>query len=572
MSVRSVEVRRVSSRVVLAVGVLVLAAMALVGQAGPAAAATAVQPPVPAGGVVRVSGGGGPSSTVWGNLTITRPAAPGWAVAFPCGQPRPLASNVNYQAGKTAANFVAVQTDAGGSFCVYTSAAAHVVFDQVAASTVLPATPPRRTLDTREAQFGGAPVVQGEVVSVVTGGAPFATVWGNLTVTQPAGSGFAVAFPCDGPRPLSSNINFTAGRTVANFVAVRTDAAGVFCVYTAATAHVVFDQVATSSVLPAGTPQRKVDTRQVAHGAAPIPAQGVLRIGSGGGAGSTVWGNLTITRPTGAGFAVAYPCDQPRPLASNVNFGSGETVANLVASRVDAAGDFCVYTTTAAHVVFDQVAASSALPVSTPVRKNDSRVDWTGPDQVVTVRSTTASSTRAQVTLWRRGADGRFAIVRGPVSGWVGELGIGQGQWGVPRTPAGIYTLTQSFGILSDPGTAMPYFKVDWWDWWDGDTTSPTYNQHVRKAWVPGEGSEHLIDFGLPYYYAVAMDYNLEQVPSKGSAFFFHVSSNEPTGGCVSAPLTDFKAILQALEPGRNPVISIGVGGWGTAIVDRANR
>jgi hypothetical protein len=31
-------------------------------------------------------------------------------------------------------------------------------------------------------------------------------------------------------------------------------------------------------------------------------------------------------------------------------------------------------------------------------------------------------------------------------------------------------------------------------------------------------------------------------------------------------------AILQAMDPARAPVITIGVGGWGTFIVDRANR
>ena len=552
-----------------AVVLLAVAGLVLAGPASPAAAATAVQPPVPAGGVVRVTGKGGAYSTVWGNLTITQPAGAGWAVAFGCDQPRPLSSNVNFAAGQTVAAFVAVRTDALGAFCIYTAASAHVVFDQVAASPVLPVAAPVRKLDTRLPQFGASILPDGGVVSVVSGGAPFATVWGNLTITQAVGAGFAVAYPCDGPRPLASNVNYLAGRSVANFVAVRTDAAGVFCIFTSAAAHVVFDQVAASAVLPVGTPVRMVDTREAVFGGAPLPGAGVLRVAAGAAPGATVWGNLTITRPAGGGYAVAFPCDQARPVTSSLNFAQGQTVANFVAVRADARGDICVYTTTAAHVVFDQVAASAVLPVAVPNRVSDSRQHWTGASQVVTVRTATATSTRAQVTLWQRGSNGQFTVVRGPVSGWVGELGVGTGQWGVPRTPQGVFTLTQSFGILANPGTRMPYFKVDELDWWDGDTTSPTYNQHVRKSYVPGAGSEHLIDFGLPYYYAVAMDYNLEQIPSKGSAFFFHVSSNEPTGGCVSAPLTDFRAMLQAMDPNQNPVISIGVGGWGTALVDR---
>ena len=120
-----------------AVVLLAVAGLVLAGPASPAAAATAVQPPVPAGGVVRVTGKGGAYSTVWGNLTITQPAGAGWAVAFGCDQPRPLSSNVNFAAGQTVAAFVAVRTDALGAFCIYTAASAHVVFDQVAASPVL---------------------------------------------------------------------------------------------------------------------------------------------------------------------------------------------------------------------------------------------------------------------------------------------------------------------------------------------------------------------------------------------------------------------------------------------------
>ncbi len=44
--------------------------------------------------------------------------------------------------------------------------------------------------------------------------------------------------------------------------------------------------------------------------------------------------NVTVTEPDTDGFITVYPCDKPRPVASNLNFTKGETIANLVVSRI----------------------------------------------------------------------------------------------------------------------------------------------------------------------------------------------------------------------------------------------
>ena len=41
--------------------------------------------------------------------------------------------------------------------------------------------------------------------------------------------------------------------------------------------------------------------------------------------------NITAANPDATGYITAYPCDQPRPNASNLNFFAGQTVANMVA-------------------------------------------------------------------------------------------------------------------------------------------------------------------------------------------------------------------------------------------------
>lgn len=223
-------------------------------------------------------------------------------------------------------------------------------------------------------------------------------------------------------------------------------------------------------------------------------------------------------------------------------------------------------------VEVDRHATSPTISPARTVRKLDTRTDWAGASQLVTVTVATKTSTRATVAYWERGTDGKFRTIRSTSQGWVGELGIGQGQWGVPRIPEGIYRLTETFGILPDPGTRMPYFQVDSYDWWDGDPGSPTYNTHVREPWVPGAGSERLINFGAAYHYAAAFDYNTERDPAKGSAFFFHVSTNEPTGGCISAPAADVAAILRAADPAKSPVIIVAEGPSGTALADRTRK
>ena len=48
--------------------------------------------------------------------------------------------------------------------------------------------------------------------------------------------------------------------------------------------------------------------------------------------------NVTVTEPVSAGYLTAWPHADPRPLASNLNFAAGQTVANLVMVKVGPTG------------------------------------------------------------------------------------------------------------------------------------------------------------------------------------------------------------------------------------------
>lgn len=82
---------------------------------------------------------------------------------------------------------------------------------------------------------------------------------------------------------------------------------------------------------------RILDTRNGTGGVTGPVASGhtvVVQVtGVGGipsaGVGAVVF-NLTVTQPSAAGYVTAYPDGVSRPLASNINFAAGETIANRV--------------------------------------------------------------------------------------------------------------------------------------------------------------------------------------------------------------------------------------------------
>lgn len=180
--------------------------------------------------------------------------------------------------------------------------------------------------------------------------------------------------------------------------------------------------------------------------------------------------------------------------------------------------------------------------------------------QLITVNTASGSATTGSLSAWDRAADGTWNRVFGPVLAWVGRNGVGAAAEGTSITPSGTFPLTEAFGRLDNPGTAMPYFKADRNDWWDENSASPSYNLHVRQPNSPGAASENLFNTGASYDYAVNIGYNLGRVPNAGSGIFLHVTHNSPTAGCVAIDKTVLAAIMRWLDPARNPTIDIRVG------------
>ena len=122
----------------------------------------------------------------------------------------------------------------------------------------------------------------------------------------------------------------------------------------------------------------------------------------------------------------------------------------------------------------------------------------------------------------------------------VGANGIGKTVEDDKKTPRGTYDLTMAFGILSDPGTELPYTKLTQYDYWCCTIDSPYYNQLVNTRaidYAPTATDEQLKSAKGYYNYAIVLNYNADCVPGKGSAIFLHCSgSRESTAGCIAIP------------------------------------
>ena len=255
-----------------------------VGTCVPSPCATLGNAGVPETIDVAVAGAGGvPASgaaAVVLNATVTNPSTPSVLTVFPSDVAQPTASNLNYTAAQTVPNLVTVKLGGDGKVKLNNAfGSVDVIFDvvgwyaqagSVAGTRFTPLTP-ARILDTRPAPdntgncdagtfvhmpcaklgvdptpettavtvAGQAP--QGGGVAPVPGRAASAVVM-NVTVTAPDTPSVLTVWPSDVAQPTASNLNYTAGQTVPNLVAVKLGVDGRVKLNNAfGSVHVIFD-------------------------------------------------------------------------------------------------------------------------------------------------------------------------------------------------------------------------------------------------------------------------------------------------------------------------------------------
>jgi hypothetical protein len=319
---------------------------------------------------VQVLGRGGvPSSGVDAvvvNLTATDTSTDGFFTLYPSGQSPPPTSSVNWAPGHTRANLATVQVGQTGMIAAFNAKGrADLVLD--VEGWYGPGTPgghdglfngltPARLMDTRSA---GGPIGPGQTRDLqVTGqgGVPAAGVAAvvlNVTATAPSAPSYLTVFPTGGARPATSNLNFLAGETVPNRVMVPVGSGGRVSIYNpAGSVQVVVDaggwftdpsSAAGGSEFAALTPGRIFDSR-TGFGALPPGSIGSVQAANpGASAVSALLLNVTIASASTASYLTVWPDGAARPSTSDLNYATGQTVANLVPAAVSSAGKFDFY-------------------------------------------------------------------------------------------------------------------------------------------------------------------------------------------------------------------------------------
>lgn len=221
---------------------------------------------------------------------------------------------------------------------------------------------PTRLRDTRA---GDGPLGPGGVLALHTWAPEDATaVVLNVTAVDPTASSFLTVWPAGRPRPTSSNLNSTTGRTVSNLVTVPLDPTGHVQFYNhAGSTHLVVDvfgyyREGVGSPFGDWPQTRAMDTR-LAGGPLPHGTERLVDLGDlARTAPTAVVLNVTATGTTAPGYLTVWADGAPRPATSNINFPAGWTGSNQVIVPVDPQGSRQVRVYNhggPAHVVVDVV-------------------------------------------------------------------------------------------------------------------------------------------------------------------------------------------------------------------------
>ena len=180
-------------------------------------------------------------------------------------------------------------------------------------------------------------------------------------------------------------------------------------------------------------------------------------------------------------------------------------------------------------------------------------------EQLIIVEAHSRDGIEATVTLHEK-KDGLWTESLN-VDGYLGYGGIDKKKEVDGKTPTGLYNLSVAFGKKEDPGSLIPYTRIDEKYWWVGDYNSKYFNQLCHqdmkgRDWKldPAE-SEHLWDY-KGYNYCLFIEYNVAGEYNKGSCIFLHcIGEKLETLGCIAVAEEDMIFILQHLREGAKILI-----------------
>ncbi len=187
------------------------------------------------------------------------------------------------------------------------------------------------------------------------------------------GPGFITFYPGNTTLPLASNLNYVPGQVAPNNFSVGFAPDGSFNSYALTTTNLVIDLTGYYDTTSSGgllfhslaAPVRLLDSRPAKTPAAdrmPHYPQGVpwrssplvpARESLPAQQQSSVMAPPSRMRGGGAGFVTFYPGDKPLPLASNLNYVSGQVVPNAFVVGLGSDGSFKSYVSTTTNLIID---------------------------------------------------------------------------------------------------------------------------------------------------------------------------------------------------------------------------
>ncbi|MCU1393798.1 MAG: hypothetical protein JWM34_2226 [Ilumatobacteraceae bacterium] len=444
------------------------------------------------------------------------------------------------------------------------------ILASAAATTGYHSSTPQRLVDTRTGLgvASAGPTVPGIPVSIAMTGdlASAAGVVLNLTVTDPTAAGFATVYPCGAAPPLASNVNFDVGQTVPNAVIASPGDHASVCIITSVASHLVVDlegwfPVGSYVALP--VPLRVLDTRS-------DPTLG-LRAGVESRLmhapdGAAAVANVTVTNPQGNGYLVVYPCGTKPPIASNLNFAPGETVANLTVARPGTTGDVCAVSSVATDVVVDlqgEMADAAGYTAISPVRMVDTRspigvpvVGRTTPGQIVELSFPEQSGIPAAVDSVVVNVTATDAVSSGYITVFpcdrptpvASNVNIEPGE----TRPNLVVSAVGSAGTICVTTNTATHIVVDLQGWFAAGTslppTSPASRQHVDVG--PGLAAGYLAY--LPPGYASSPGRTWPTI------VFLHGSGQTGPGSGAALDGLAVNGLPRLYESGTEPAVAAG--------------
>lgn len=307
------------------------------------------------------------------NVTAVNPQTRGHLTVFAAGTTRPLASNLNFEAGQNVPNLVITPVGVDGKVSVYNGSAGTVqVLADIhgyylggantgVAGTYVPMAS-QRLLDTRK----GVGAVKARVASRGTvvldiagvGGIPedAAGIVANVTAVQGSGRGYINVFTGD-PKPNVSTINYEMKEDRANLALISLGPDGSISLFNGSTMSVdmVVDVTgyfvggvpATDGAFVPTTPFRIFDSRLGEGEPAGALTTSKIEVFPGYDPAfsffKAVVVNVTAVDPEGPGYLTTWDGRGSLPSVSSSNFDPAHDVAGAVVLPVNEDGTISIY-------------------------------------------------------------------------------------------------------------------------------------------------------------------------------------------------------------------------------------